>query len=396
MSDKSRLLWHSNSPWAATGYGAQTALFAPRLAETYDVAISAFYGLEGARLAWKNLVVFPGVGRTYGNEVLGGHVERFFGGDRRAGLILTLMDVWVLDPKLMQTFNTACWCPVDHDPVPPAVRQFFKESSAVPIAMSRFGEEQLVEFDPLYVPHGIETDTFKPYDQAESRKMANLPESAFVVGIVAANKGNPSRKSFPEMLEAFAAFRQRHDDAICYLHTEVTQKDDGINIAMLCRALGIPVESVRFCDQYRYQHHPFPPELMARIYSSFDVLLNTSRSEGFGLPVLEAQSCGVLPIVTDFSAMKEVAGSGWHVEAEREWSGQLSFQARPRVEDIVEALEAAYRMPSGLRKTQSEKAREHAQGYDCEKVMAEHFLPALEQVSERFGEREPVELEAAA
>ena len=33
-----KLLWHSNAPWAPTGYGQQTGLFAPRLAEKYDMA----------------------------------------------------------------------------------------------------------------------------------------------------------------------------------------------------------------------------------------------------------------------------------------------------------------------------------------------------------------------
>lgn len=37
------MLIHSNSPWAPTGYGQQTALFAPMLAEHYRLGISAFY-----------------------------------------------------------------------------------------------------------------------------------------------------------------------------------------------------------------------------------------------------------------------------------------------------------------------------------------------------------------
>ena len=42
-----------------------------------------------------------------------------------------------------------------------------------------------------------------------------------MVGIVAVNKGAPSRKSLAEMIEAFAIFRARHDDALLYLHTEL-------------------------------------------------------------------------------------------------------------------------------------------------------------------------------
>ena len=43
-------LVHSNSPLVPrTGYGQQVALFAPRLNEHHEVAISAFYGTAGAR-----------------------------------------------------------------------------------------------------------------------------------------------------------------------------------------------------------------------------------------------------------------------------------------------------------------------------------------------------------
>ncbi|MDP3937550.1 MAG: hypothetical protein Q8R92_05365, partial [Deltaproteobacteria bacterium] len=70
MVDKPRVLFHTNSPWAGTGYGQQCGLFAPRLAEHFDLAISAFYGLEGGRLGFGDITIFPGLSSTYGNEVI--------------------------------------------------------------------------------------------------------------------------------------------------------------------------------------------------------------------------------------------------------------------------------------------------------------------------------------
>ena len=149
---KPKLLWHSNAPWTPTGYSQQTALFTPLLAEHYDVAISAFYGLEGAPLRWGKLPVFPGLGGDFGNDSLPQHAARFFGGDPKAGLVVTLCDVWPLDPKMAAGLNMVCWCPVDHEPAPPQVHDFFVDSGAVPVAMSRFGERRLGLLDPLYVP----------------------------------------------------------------------------------------------------------------------------------------------------------------------------------------------------------------------------------------------------
>lgn len=325
-----------------------------------------------------------------------GHARSHFKGDLRGGTVLTLMDVWVLKPDIWRQFNLASWVPVDHSPAPPLVRRFFELTGAVPIAMAEFGQEQLADYDPLYVPHGVDTSVYKPHDTAACREEVGLPSDAFIVGVVAANKGFPSRKCFPQILQAFAEIRKRHENAVLYLHTEMTGRTEGISLPVLIEALGLPEGSVRFTDQYRYQYDPYSPSLMAKIYSAFDVLLSPSAGEGFGIPVLEAQACGTPAVVTDFSAMREVCGAGWKVEWEREWTGQLSWQARPKIADIVEALKASYTLPTSTRDALSQQAVEHAAKYDADLVTREYFLPALERVRERFAEREPVKLEAVA
>ena len=215
-----KLLIHSNAPWSPSGYGQQMALFAPRLAEYTDLAISAFHGLANAPLQRRRPArSIPGAARAGATTSSRPHAERHFG-SLRGGLVLSLVDVFVLDPAVWRELNAACWVPVDHDPAPPGVLEFFAATGAVPIAMSRFGQERLRDFAPLYVPHGVATDVYQPQPKAEVRDAWEIPRDAFVVGIVAVNKGAPSRKSLAEMIEAFAAFRARHDDAILYLHTE--------------------------------------------------------------------------------------------------------------------------------------------------------------------------------
>lgn len=381
----SKLLWHSNSPWSPTGYGQQTRLMAPRLAEHYDLAISAFYGLEGARLNWEGVQVLPGLGGEYGNEYLVEHARHFFG-EQRAGLVLTLMDVWVLNPEMARQLNMACWVPVDHDPTPPMVMRFFAESGAIPIAMSRFGQEQLADFDPLYVPHGVDLDEYKPQPRKEAREACGVDPDSFLIGMVAANKGRPSRKGFQQAFEAFREFRRRHENAVLYLHTTVNPNwSQGEDIVALLASLEIPEDAILIADQYRSALNPLPASLMARVYSTMDVLLNPAMGEGFGIPVLEAQACGVPAIVTDFSAMKEVCGAGWKVGAHPNWTGQKSWQATADVADIIGALEECYSLTGPKRHAISKKAREHAKGYAVPKVVAEHFLPALEEVAARIG-----------
>ena len=391
---KPRLLLHSNAPWAPTGYGHQTKLFAPELAKHYDLAISSFYGLEGGRLDREGIKVFPGLGGDFGNGYLAKNAVSHFGSPR-GGLLLTLMDVWVLDAKEIGELNAAAWVPIDHDPAPPRVLEFFHNSGAAPIAMARFGQEMLADagFDALYVPHGVNTEHYQPYDKAESREMLGASKDAFLVGMVAANKGTPSRKCFQQAFQAFAAFREKHDDAILYLHTNMNGDED---LYAMQRSLGIPSEAVFVADQYRVNLHPLPPEIMGRLYSTFDVLLSPSAGEGFGVPILEAQACGVPAIVSNFSAMKEVCGAGWKVECTPRWTLQRSWQVDPSVPAIIDSLEQAYNLSDAEREKVSALAVNHASQYEVGKVMEDHFLPALAEIERRFEDRKPMKLEAVA
>lgn len=382
-----RLLIHSNAPFAPTGYGNQTSLFAPKLNEHYEVAISAFYGLEGSRLKWNGIPVLPGLGGEFGNEYLLEHAKRWFGGDGfRDGLLLTLLDVWVLHALIVAQMNTVAWTPVDHDPAPPKVLDWFRQSGAIPLAMSHFGEEQLAEFDPIYVPHGVDTDIYKPLDQAEVRKLLGVPEDAFLIGMVAANKGRPSRKGFQQAFEAFRYFRERHENAYLYLHSMLHPKwAQGEDIKLLLESLEIPDDSLLIADQYRITFDPPSQREMAQIYSTLDVFLNPATGEGFGIPIMEAAACGVPAIVTDFSAMPEVAGPGWKVKGRAWFTGHDSWMCLPNFEEIVNALEQCYTMSPEERRSLSKRCREHALDYSATKVFNEHFLPAMQEVEERLG-----------
>lgn len=391
---KTKLLWHSNAPWTPTGYGQQTGLFAPLLNQQYDVAISSFYGLEGARILWGDgIKVYPGVGGEFGNQSLISHARSHFDGDPRGGLVVSLMDVWVMNPRMASELNMACWVPVDHDPAPPGVVNFFVESGAIPIAMSKFGQRQLGRLDALYVPHGIDLDAYKPYDRKTVRKEVGLHDDAFLVGMVAANKGRPSRKGFQQAFQAFKRLADAHDNAYLYLHTTISPDvSAGEDIPAILNSLGVPQERVMTADQYRMMFDPYSHTSMAKIYSAMDVLLNPAMGEGFGIPVLEAQACGIPCIVTDFSAMQEVCGAGWHVKWQPHWTGQNSWQANPDIDDIASALEECYSLNSGQRARLKQSALKHARDYALPKVAKEFFIPALREIEQRFVSQEPVRI----
>ena len=377
-----KILWHSVAPWCPTGYGSQTAIFAPRInaLPEYDVAISSGFGLEGHHINWGGIKVYPG--EDWNRTVLQWAVHH---GQGEPVTTITLMDVWPLDRQMFaaveQQGRLASWCPVDHKPAVPLVVDFFEQTKAIPIAMSRFGETELREagLDPLYVPHGIDTEMFTPRDRAEIREMWNIDQDAFVVGMVANNQGQAvPRKSFSEAFAAFSIFQENHDDAVLYLHCEMSGFRNGIDLDRLIQRMEIPSEKIKVSDQVLMEFG-VPPGVMAGLYNVFDVLLNPSCGEGFGIPIIEAQACGTPVIVTDWTSMPELCGAGWkvdghvfdHVMAEAYWK-------RPDVDQLVDALEQAYEARGS--DTLRAKAREFALQYDADKVLEDYWKSALEAI----------------
>lgn len=376
------IVWHSNAPWAPTGYGQQTAEFTPRLRDLgHDVAISAFWGLGGQPIEWQGMPVYPG-DENWGNRTLA-RLAKHHGGDDC--LVITLMDVWVLNGRNLPA-RMASWVPVDHDPAPPKVIEFFERTGARPIAMSRFGERMLTGqgLDPLYVPHGVDTGVFRPRGKGarQAREAMGIPQDAFVVGMVAANKGaQPPRKAFPQVFQAFKRLRDEHDDAFLYLHTELAGVHGGVNLGALAAACGIPSEAVKFTPPWELELGVHP-EALSCLYSAMDVLANPSYGEGFGIPILEAQACGTPVIVTDHSAMTELCGAGWLVGGDSWYDcTQGAFYRCPSVDDIHDAMRDAY-----LRRgdeTLAVRAREFAQPYDADWVLTEFWVPVLAQLDRR-------------
>jgi glycosyltransferase involved in cell wall biosynthesis len=392
LTTRKRLLFHSNAPWVGTGYGMQCGLFTPEIARLgYDVAISAFYGLSGAMQDWEardgnKYRVYPGGQNTWGNDVFGAHCGHWFG--REKGAMLVLTDPWVLVPNLVARVPCIAWTPIDHDPLIPQTKGWYRESRAVPVAMSRFGQQVLEDGgveDPLYLPHGYDPSVYYPRPRDEAREAAQIPKSVFVVGMVAANKGTPSRKGFMQALAAFSAFRKRHDDVALYLHTQV-RAGDGENITKMAETLGI---KPYIPHQYLYSCGFLLPSHVANCMSSFDVLLNASHGEGFGIPILEAGACGTPAVVTNFSAMPEVAGpTAWVVGGQPIWTGFDSWQLCPDIEEIVEALEEAYSEPEKERAARRQKTHDHATQFQVSAVADEYLAPVLAEAVHRLDWKE--------
>jgi glycosyltransferase involved in cell wall biosynthesis len=296
--------------------------------------------------------------------------------------MITLYDVWVLNSKSYDSIPIASWTPIDHNPVPPGVLGWLKKENVTPLAMSKFGLDQINKagVDGYYIPHSIDTKVFKPTDKILDQpvqEFMGFENDRFIVGMNAANKasGIIHRKAFGENMMAFAMLCRKYPDAILYIHTDASSQH-GWNLMALGQMLGIPTDNMAFPDPLAYRYG-MTQQMLAGIYSSFDVLLATSYGEGFGVPTVEAQACGVPVIVSNFAASPELVGDGWVVGGQPLYDpAQHSFFTIPSVPEIFTALEEAYKRGKG----KSDKAIEFAQAFDHEKVWQENWMPVLRKL----------------
>jgi glycosyltransferase involved in cell wall biosynthesis len=378
-----RILWASDAPWATSGYSNQTRLAAPRIAALgYDLALLTTYGLHGNSLEWQGLKVYPGGADPFANDVIKQSAM-----DWKADIVITLKDAFVFNPR---AFEGLRWCPmipVDHEPVPPGVVEVCRHVYR-PIAYAPNGFRALrnVGFDPLYAPHGYDPQLFNPQPRAAARQFLGIPDDLFIVGSVAVNRGGiPSRKAWPQNLEAFAKFARDKPNARYFIHTYLCTDgfEGGINLPALCGQLGI-LDKMMFCDQERYRVG-FPDEYLHAYYNAIDVLNAVSLGEGFGIPQLEAQACGTPVITSDWAAARDLCFAGWKVSDERGqrlrfYDGQAAWVFLPEPEAIAEQLDLAYQTlqnPS-LRQALSDAAVKGTTPYQIDTVVTRFWQPLLD------------------
>ena len=377
-----RINWFSNSPAACTGYGNQTKLFVPRLEKLLDkgISVTAFFGVQSGVLNINGIKVYPNFKHPYGQDVIGAHAQW-----DQADAVVTLVDAWVIQNENIE-LPWFPWFPIDHEPMPANVLAKVRQA-AKPIVMSKFGKRmaEQVGLDVWYAPHGVDTKVFKPLDRKEAREHLKWPQDKFIVGMVAANKDNPSRKAFHEQIAAFAALHAAHPDTMLYLHTDDgTHGGNGVDLIKFIRRMGLTIgEDVMICDQYM-NGLGFPDAYMVDVYNGMDVLTNVAMGEGFGIPILEAQACGTPVIVGDWTSMSELCFAGWKVDKAEALPVYHdffdAFQWQAISSAIADRMEQAYAAKGDgeLRN----KARRGALPYDADDVTRRYWKPIIKEMQE--------------
>lgn len=156
------------------------------------------------------------------------------------------------------------------------------------------------------IPHGIDTAIFNP--SIRPVKLKTQKKYKFV-SVVAPHY----RKNIPLMLDAYCSEFSSKDDVCLVLKTKVYKHSDGTfdanNNPKGKRGFEIILGDV-FKNLVKKHGKKNMPDIeilqgrtdnIASIYTACDCHITTTGSEGFGIPLLEAQACGLLSIAPRYS-----------------------------------------------------------------------------------------------
>lgn len=377
---KLRIIWDSNSVFTSSGYGTQSKLILNQMIKAgYKVAMQSSFGLLGGKIELDGMPIYPLIGSPWGEDGLIQHGKEF-----NAHVSFTFLDVFPLNMQLLSKVkNWIPYAPIDGEPLSEHIKARLNLATEV-VTHSKFGHNLLIKngFASTYIPLSVDTKVMKPISKKEARDRFGIPQDKFVFGMVAANKDNPSRKSFQEVIDAFSNVVKKNPNCVLYLHTNLIDQNNGFPIMEYCSYKGLQGK-VFMLDPHTMQFK-LDREAMAYLYSSFDCLLNPSSREGFGIPIIEAQSCGVPVVVNDCQSMPElvnygkVCKTGW-----KQWS-LATYLPHPDVEDLEKCM---LEIMNEISSEKSVNARKFVQqNYDVEVVFKEKWLPYLERLEKRYAQ----------
>jgi len=222
----------------------------------------------------------------------------------------TLLDTFMVYPWYndidFSPAKTIFYYPSDGEPfLPGGVCDSVLRKMSVSVAMSKHGQRQVKEYhkmDTEYIPHACDHNLFSPMTDEEKHQLRikwGLVDK-YVVGCVARNQ---PRKMMDRAIKAFAKFARDKEDVVFLLHMDPQDRAAAFDINKLVLELGIQ-NKVLYTGVRYFQG--FPYEFMREIYNLFDVFLLLTSGEGFGVPIIEAMSCEIPVVVTDYTTSYEL------------------------------------------------------------------------------------------
>ena len=290
--------------------------------------------------------------------------------------------------KLNYDFKWVPYFTVESMPLLEEFKSHFNYMDKV-LTTSKFGKD-VIENETgigcVHIPLGVDLDEFyvMPDNEVKILREKKSLEGKFRLINVCKNQ---ARKNIPAFMEALKILHDEDERFVGYLHTNENRKGySGYDIRGLIKRFGL--EGVLELPEKKIQHDMAVSDAILREeYNCSDAFVMTSVCEGFGLPLIESQACGLIPIGTNYSSIPELIGPyGETVDYQRYFAPMDQEVAIVNIFDLVGKIKKVFHQEDRIKK--KKECSEFAKGYDWQKMNM-----AVENEVKRLGTKKRVPLE---
>ena len=276
----------------------------------------------------------------------------------------------------------------------------------------------LEDWQISYVPHGINSNLFKPLDNVSDEMKSHMLDGKEYDFVLFYNNRNIRRKQTSDVIYSYRLFcdkltKEESDRCILVMHTTPVDQN-GTDLYAVVKSL-CPNYNIRFIDKKLEQEH------LNELYNIADCTINIANNEGFGLGTAESIMAGTPIIVNvtgglqdqcgfEFSADDYIEIGSLHnfgkyddLPKHGEWvypvypsainlNGSpltpFIFDDRVNDEEVAKSILKMYLMGRELRKVNGQKGREWAIENLSSNVMCNKMVEGIETTLENFKPKE--------
>jgi len=189
-----------------------------------------------------------------------------------------------------------------------------------PVTYTEFAHKEVrkvdkeINLDIIY--HGVDMKIFKPF-QTEAEEGIfrrewfgeKVPYADYIITTV--NRNQP-RKDLPRTILAFKEFCAKFPKipAKLYLHCNAYDKSGFKLIEFAKKHLPKNIlDRIILPDPKQFGHRGYAIDIVSKIYAASDVVISTTKGEGWGLCCSESMACRTSVIMPDNTSARELVGA---------------------------------------------------------------------------------------